>query len=150
MNFTRALLRESAALFGPAEAAYYGGVTGQLIGMQFYDETKALLGITGDDPVAFARYLAAMAQAQDDRVETEVIGNAVHVRQYGWRVMRGVRDIPDCAFDAWNGLWRGALTAHNRFHVLEVLQRLDYGDDCTEWRIRRRGGGGASSADPSG
>jgi hypothetical protein len=146
MNFTRALLSQSAALFGPAEAAYYGGVTGQLIGMQFYDETRALLGIAGDDAAAFAQYLAAMARAHDDRVEIETVGNAVHVRQYGWRVMRGVRDIPECAFDAWNGLWRGALTAHNRFLVLEVLQRLDYGDECIEWRIRRRA---ASSTDPS-
>ena len=56
----------------------------------------------------------------------------------GWRVMRGHQNIPDCAFDSWNGLWQGALTAHNRFLVLEVLQRMDYGDDCFEWRIRPR------------
>jgi hypothetical protein len=87
-----------------------------------------------------------MARAQGDRAEIETVGEAVHVRHYGWRVMRGARDIPDCAFDAWNGLWRGALAAHNRFLVLEVLQRQDYGDDCWEWRIRRRAAAASSTA----
>ena len=41
-------------------------------------------------------------------------------------------------FDTWNQLWQGALAVHNRFLVLEVLQRQDYGDDCFEWRIRQR------------
>jgi hypothetical protein len=53
--------------------------------------------------------------------------------------MRGQTNIPDAAFDAWNGLWQGALLAHNRFLVLEVLNRMDYGDDCFCWRIRERG-----------
>ena len=28
---------------------------------------------------------------------------------------------------------------HNRFLVLEVRRRLDYGDGAFEWRIRARG-----------
>jgi len=138
MNFTRALLGESATLYGPADATHYGNVTGKLIGMQFYDETRALLGLTGDTAADFAAYLATMAEAQGDRVEVEIAGDAMLVRQYGWRVMRGRENLHDCAFDSWNGLWQGALMAHNRFLVLEVLQRMDYGDECFEWRIRRR------------
>ena len=53
-------------------------------------------------------------------------------------MMRGRKNLAIAAFDAWNGLWEGALSAHNRFLCLEVLQRLDYGDDCFEWRIRPR------------
>lgn len=138
MNFTRALLTESAALFGPAEATHFGNITGMLIGMQYYEETAKTLGISGNDAAAFGAYLVAMAAAQDDRVEIETQGDIVLVRQYGWRVMRGHENIPDSAFDSWNGLWQGALAAHNRFLVLEVLQRMDYGDDCFEWRIRSR------------
>jgi hypothetical protein len=66
-------------------------------------------------------------------------GDAVLVRQYGWRVMRGCDKLHDCTFEGWNGLWQGALMTHNRFLVLEVLRRMDYGDDCFEWRIRQRG-----------
>jgi hypothetical protein len=140
MNFTRALLGESAALYGPADAAYYGNVTGKLIGMQFYQETRELLGLAGGDtPADFAAYLAAMAQAQGDRAEVAQAGDAVLVRQYGWRVMRGCDKLHDCTFEGWNGLWQGALMTHNRFLVLEVLRRMDYGDDCFEWRIRQRG-----------
>ena len=139
MNFTKTVLAESAAEFGPTEAAQLGNLTGRLIGMQYFNETADMLGIEDDHPAAFGRYLTLMAEAQDDPVEIEEKGGAVHVRQSGWRLMRGCENISSSAFEAWNGLWQGALLAHNRFLALEVLQRMDYGDDCFEWRIRERG-----------
>lgn len=53
--------------------------------------------------------------------------------------MRGLRDLSPAVFEAWNGLIEGALAVHNRFLVLEVLRRLDYGDEVFEWRVRPRG-----------
>jgi len=138
MNFTRTILGESAALFGPAEAAYFGRVTGQLIGMQSYDDLKAGFDVEGEDAAAFGRLLVDLGRAQDDPVEMEETADAVIVRQSGWRLMRGFSNIPDCAFEAWNGLWEGALTVHNRFLMLDVSQRMDRGDPCFEWRIRWR------------
>jgi hypothetical protein len=140
MNFTKTSLSVASALFGPAEAAYLGNVAGQLIGMQYYLQTAQALGMDTNDssPAAFATYLCAMARAQDDPVEVNSDGDAVLVRQRAWRLMRGQTNIPDAAFDGWNGLWQGALLAHNRFLVLEVLNRMDYGDDFFCWRIRKR------------
>lgn len=138
MNYVRAILSESAALFGPAEAAYLARVTGQLIGMQYYDRLKAAFGVTDGSATAFGRLLAALGEAQDDRMEVVDHGGEVVVRQSGWRLMRGHANVARSAFDGWNGLWEGAITAHNRFLALEVLRRLDYGDDCFEWRIRER------------
>ncbi|MEX1036476.1 MAG: hypothetical protein WDZ54_11000 [Sneathiella sp.] len=138
MEYVKNSLIELAALFGPAEATYYGGITAQLIGKQYYRQTADTLGITGDDARAFAQYLAGMIDGHDDEVEIETKGDAIHIRQSGWRLMRGTGPHPASVFEAWNQLWQGALSVHNRFLVLEVLQRQDYGDDCFEWRIRKR------------
>jgi len=138
MNYTRSILSESAALFGPAEAAYLGRVTGQLIGLQYFDRIKSAFEVKDTSARAFAAFLAAVGASQDDRTEIRDDPDGVLVRQYGWRLMRGHKSVPHCAFEAWNGLWEGALTAHNRFLVLEPLKRMDYGDDCFEWRIRER------------
>ena len=60
------------------------------------------------------------------------------VRRAGWRLMRGLEPLSPAVFEAWNGLLEGALAVHDRFLVLEVLSRLDWGDDAFVWRIRRR------------
>lgn len=138
MEYAKNALIELAAQFGPMDATVYGGITAQLIGKQFYRKTADLLGITGDSPEDFARYLTRMAIGHDDEAEWEAKGNAVHVRQKGWRLMRGAEAQPASVFDSWNQLWQGALAVHNRALVLEVQQRQDYGDDCFEWRIRKR------------
>jgi hypothetical protein len=138
IQYVRSILPALLETAGPAETRHLGGVTGQLIGMQYYRQTSALLGISGDGPEAFAAYLTATGRAQDDEVEWTRDGDAVVVRQRTWRVMRGLRDLHPAAFDAWNGLWEGALAAHNRRLVLTVPRRLDWGDACFEWRIRER------------
>ncbi|TNE35111.1 MAG: hypothetical protein EP348_09670 [Alphaproteobacteria bacterium] len=138
MEYVKNSLIEMAKLFGPMEAAFLGGMTAQLIGKQLYRDTAQLLGITGDSAADFGAFLAALINGHDDEVEVEEKGNAVHVRQKGWRLMRGTGPQPASVFETWNQLWHGALAVHNRFLVLEVMQRQDYGDDCFEWRIRLR------------
>ena len=61
----------------------------------------------------------------------------------GWKLMRGVElgddDRALAAFDAWNGLWLGALAASDRFCTLET-RRMRNADDWTiEWRVRTSG-----------
>ena len=138
MEYVKNFLIEMARLFGPGDASYLGGFTAQLIGKQYYQEMATAVGVNGNDAASFAQFLAAMAEGHDDKVEVEQIDDGVIVRQYGWRLMRGVEAPASSVFDGWNGLWQGALSVHNRFLVLEVLQRMDFGDDCFEWRIRPR------------
>lgn len=142
MEYIRTMLPRMAELFGPADAAALGNVAGKLIGMQHYAETAAILGMAeGGGAAGFARWLCAMAEGQGDAAEWSQEGDAVLVRQRGWRLMSGLGALPASVFDAWNGLWQGALSVHDRFLVLEVLQRIDYGDPCFEWRIRPKGRG---------
>ncbi len=52
--------------------------------------------------------------------------------------MRGLEPLSPAVFEAWNGLLEGALAVHDRFLLLEVTSRLDWGDAAFVWRIRRR------------
>ncbi len=139
MEYIKTSLPQLIALFGPAEGGHLGNIAGQLVAKQFYHQTADLLGIAGDDAGAFGAFMQAMAESQGDNAEVSPDGDGVRVRQSGWRLMNGRRDLAPAVFDAWNGLWQGALSSHNRFLAIEVLRRIDYGDDHFEWRIRPRG-----------
>ena len=150
MQYIRSGLPQLAEVFGPAEAGHLGRVTGRLIGAQLYHETAALLGTAGAGPEAFAAWLVALAKAEGDDARFEHDGKAVLVRRTGWRLMRGIGSFPGAPdahqhprvspaiFEAWNGLFEGALAVHDRFLILEAIQRIDWGDAEIVWRIRSR------------
>jgi hypothetical protein len=106
--------------------------------MQFLDECAARLGMTDVmSPTGFAAFLAAMQTAQGE----DVILDGPRITQRGWKLMRGIDLGGDesalAAFDAWNGLWAGALAAGDRFLQLETRRARDDGGDWTiEWRVR--------------
>ena len=130
-----------AEVFGPAEASHLGRVTGRLIGAQLYRETAMLLGTPGEGTSAagFAEWLAALARAEGDTAEVVDNDAATLVGRNGWRLMRGLGPLSPAIFEAWNGLFEGALAVHDRFLALEVIERIDYGDLRITWRIRRMG-----------
>ena len=147
MEYVRSGLPRLAEVFGPAEAAHLGRVTGQLVGAQMYHATAAGLDVAGNDLAAFGRWLVAWAHAEGDTAVLEVepgsasgrdVGSIL-VRRTGWRLMRGIDHLPSSVFEGWNGLVEGALAVHNRFLVLEVGRRIDWGDGDIVWRIRPRG-----------
>jgi len=115
-----------------------GGITGRLIGMQYYAETAPLLGVTAPTAAQFAAYLVAFGDAQGDTVRATAAGDAWIVTQTSWRLMEGVAPLHPAVFDAWNALWEGALAVHDRRLALVVERRLDWGDDAFVWRVRPR------------
>ena len=139
MDFIRSMLPKMTELFGPSDASFLGRITGQLIGMQYYDEIAALLGIEDDSPQSFAKFMGALAEAQGDHFGWHEEKGCVVLHQTGWRLMTGLAPLHGTVFEAWNGLWEGALMVHNRFCSIEVLERMDYGDSRFTWRIRTRG-----------
>ena len=66
MEYIRSGLPRLAEIFGPAEAAHLGRVTGRLVGAQFYKETAALLGVTQGGADEFGRYMAGLAAGEGD------------------------------------------------------------------------------------
>jgi len=135
MDYIRSMLPELLALVGPVVGGQLAEIAGRQIGMQFYDTTARILGVSGDSIEDFSQYLAAMSRGQGDDPEWAVEDGRGHLWQPGWRLMDGV-SVPPQAFDAWTGLWRGALAVHNRRLQLDVGQRRDAGDPYWEWVIR--------------
>ena len=144
MEYVRSALPELGAAFGAADARYLGGITGRLIGMQYYAQTAELLDVPSCDASGFATYLTRMGEAQGDQVRWDADGDDAVVEQKTWRLMAGLSPVPDAAFDAWNELWVGALSVHNRRLTLDVERRLDRGDGAIRWRIRGRRTGAPS------
>jgi hypothetical protein len=142
MEYIRSGLPRLVEQLGPAEAAHLGPVTGRLIGAQHYQETAKALGIEGDSPEAFADLMVRLAEGEGDAADRHGTGGAAIVRRTSWRLTRGLPPLSPAVFEAWNGLLEGLLSVHNRFLVLETMERLDQGDGSFTWRIRRSGLGG--------
>ncbi|WBY01335.1 hypothetical protein PE066_18005 [Ramlibacter tataouinensis] len=147
MEYVRTALPELIALHGPHEAEYLGGITARLIGMQFYSETAAAFGVPDHgDAGDFARFMVMLARAQGDSAELVESPQGVGVRQTSWKLMAGLPSLHGAAFQMWNQLLEGALSAHNRRLQLELTRRRDLGDEAFEWRIARRLRGSLASA----
>lgn len=112
MEYVRSLLPTMLSMFGPEETRAHLGHAARLIGMQLYDETATRLETGDKSPESFAHYLGALAAAQGEAVEISV-GSSVTLRQSGWRLMEGI-EVDEAGFAAWNELWVGALSVHNR------------------------------------
>lgn len=132
--YVRTAIPAAIDLFGPDDAVALLGLAGRLVGMQFYHQTAAGLGLVPGDG-DFRRFMLALAAAQDDPA---ALDGADGVRQSGWRVLRGVAGLHRAAFACWNGLLEGALAAHDRRLELRVEARQDLGDPAFVWRIVRR------------
>jgi hypothetical protein len=139
MDYVRTLVPEAIQLFGAELAGHLLGLSGRLIGMQFYSQTAAALDVGYEPtPLGFARFMLALAAAQGDHARLIEHGSVCGVVCDGWRTMKGIRDLHPAAFDALNSLLEGALMAHNRHLALRVMGRRDLGDPAFEWHIVER------------
>jgi len=142
MDYIRSMLPELVDLFGAECGGALGRHCGRLIGMQTYDETACLLGTAGHGAAEFGEYLTRLGHGQDDEVAWEPAGpETVLIRQRTWRLMAGVEPLLPGLFDAWNGLWEGALAVHNRHLQLSVIRRPDLANGAIEWMVKRRADG---------
>ena len=132
IEYVRSALPELVGLFGPAEARFLAGRSAYLVGLQFGEEVKAMLGI-GAGAAGFAELFRRLAVAQGDAVEIAAEGAGLLVRQRGWRLQPDPVDGED-GFLAWNGLWEGALAAHDRRLRWQLVSRSG-GESL--WRIER-------------
>ena len=137
MTYGRTMLGELVDLFGADETRRLGGITGRLIGMQHYAEIADLLGIADRTLPAFGDYLAQLGAAQGDDATWAAEDDAVVIRQASWRLMGDAHTLSPAIFDAWNELWAGALSVHDRRARLRVEQRPGDAGARIMWRIDR-------------
>jgi hypothetical protein len=131
MEYVRSMMPVMLELFGPDETLAIVGRAARLIGLQFYEETAAMLAISEDTAESFGAYFKALAEAQGESIELSASGGTVTLVQKGWRLMDNVSLSSDVAFHAWNALWQGALAAHNRRLKVET----EHTPAQTVWRI---------------
>jgi len=139
MEYVRTLMPVLQDLVGPDEMRRVLGHAARLIGMQFYDETSALLGVPAGGATGFADYLGRLARAQGETVDVDASGGVAVVRQTGWRLGAGLAPLHPAAFEAWSELWQGALSVHDRRLRLEIARSSRAGQDMIEWRIGEKG-----------
>lgn len=136
MEYARTGLPRLAETFGPAEASHLGRVTGQLIGAQSYKALAAAAGVGSRDAEGFARLIAWVAGVEGDKAEVaKTAQGGVEVARSGWRLMRGIDALSPAIFEAWNGLFEGLLSVHNRHLRMTVVSRMDLGDAVFVWRV---------------
>lgn len=130
MEYVRSLLPATQELFGAREGSALVARTAKLIGLQFYEDTAALLGIAPGGAENFARYLEILAAALGENVTR----SGAELSQTGWRLMKDVTLADDdAAFAAWNGLWEGALAAHDRHLKLHTSRK----GENIHWRVTK-------------
>jgi hypothetical protein len=135
MDFVRGMLAELAGLLGEARTAEIAGRAARQIGMQYYDATRALLGLSGQGPSAFAEYFCRMARAMGDDPVLRQDAGAIVVEMAGLRLLDGLERPSPAIFTAWNGLWEGTCAVHDPRLALAVECRADKGDRKWRWRI---------------
>ncbi|HEV2551024.1 MAG TPA: hypothetical protein VGU20_27175 [Stellaceae bacterium] len=121
MEYIRTMLTEALDVMGPREAKHLIGGAAYLVGLQFYDECRRLLGRDGNDAESFAAFFRGIAQGQGDDAAVERSGADIVITQQGWRLARGLSPPHQRAAEIWNELWRGCLAAH---------------DPTLRWRLR--------------
>lgn len=135
MEYARSALIVALEMMGPDDALWLVGGAAKRVGMHFFDECRAILGQTAPGAEGFAEFFAAMAQAEGDEARIERgPDDSLRVLRHGWRLMDGTPARAP-AFAVWNELWRGCLSAHDRF--------LDWsgapaGPDAFVFHIHRR------------
>ncbi len=138
MEYIKTGLTQMLALLGPDETRAIVGNTAGLIGRQFYRGLQETLGLGQADESAhgFAEFMKRFAAGQDDDVETMSDGDGVVIGWTGWRLMRGLTNLHPAAFEAWLGLFTGALAVHNRFLRLDLLDAAGLGEGSLKARLK--------------
>jgi hypothetical protein len=147
MQYIRTALPVAVNLWGPQEAIDLLGLTGRLIGMQFFHETASRLGLSPADPAhasgqsadtsaaAFGEFMSRLISAQGDRCEVQHNGEQVRVFQPGWALMDDLEQPHPSIATAFNGLLEGALAAHNHRLSLQTIVHRHQGRFEFEWLI---------------
>lgn len=140
MEYLRTALPVAVGLLGDDGAERVIGLAMRQVGMQHHRDAAATLGLPPDGGAAgFARFLEAMARGQGDAAVVRTDGEALVVEQSGPRLLAGVGLARDAAIGAWQGLWEGALAAHDRRLGLHGAILSDVRGERVAWTIAPRG-----------
>ena len=116
MEYVRTAAPVAVQLFGPEDAGYLLRLTGKLIGMQYFDEIARGFGAARGDAKAFAEFLSALFEAQDDVAEK----GASEITQRTWKLMEGIPDYHPACANVLQGLIEGLAAGCGRRIAVEM------------------------------
>jgi len=122
VEFVRNSLIELMKVIGKEEALKLGCRAGKLIGLQYYQETREIVGVDDGDLYSAVEYLQRMFAGMGDTVE---INAAEDQSQYQilHSNLRIVRDLEaeerDIVLSCWQEIWRGAMSSCRQLKQLQ-------------------------------
>lgn len=123
LDYLRNGLPELANVIGREAAGVLGGRSARLIGLQYFQETAAMIDAADGDLDDAAIYLASMFQGMGDNVTVEARNDSFELRQEGIRAIRDLSsDDAALVFDCWSELWRGAVSSQRVIKQLDVVR----------------------------
>jgi hypothetical protein len=134
MEYVRTAAPVMVQLFGPEDAGYLLHLTGKLIGMQYFDEVAAALGMDRGGAREFASFLNALFTAQDDVAETSRSEGTFEIRQQSWKLMDDVADYHRAGAKVLEGLFEGLAAGCGR-HIGVHLHPTTGGRPQLVWTV---------------
>jgi hypothetical protein len=121
LDYIRNGLTTLASVIGEAECRKLAGRAARLIGLQYFQETAAMVGAVDGGLTDAADYLAAMFRGMGDEVFVHRGDQGIDLQQTGLRVIRGLPDDEaTLVFDCWAELWRGTASSQRQLKTLDV------------------------------
>ena len=134
MEYVRTAAPVMVQLFGPEVACDLLHLTGKLIGMQYFDEVASHLATDKGSVGAFASFLRALLEAQDDSVDLSGSDGAFEIRQRTWKLMSDVADYHPACAGVLQGLYEGLAAGCGR-HIAVTLKAPATGGAPLVWSI---------------
>lgn len=114
IDYIRNGVTELAGVIGEDETRELAGRAARLIGLQYFAETREMIGAVDGSAADAAEYLTGMFTGLGDDAEIDVFADRREARvvQKGLRVLRGLEgDERGLLLQCWCQLWAGALAS---------------------------------------
>ncbi|MDD9889643.1 MAG: hypothetical protein OXU66_05270 [Gammaproteobacteria bacterium] len=134
IEFIRNSLIELMGLIGRAEAQALGSRAARLIGLQYFQETREMIGAQDGDLQSAVEYLEKMFRGMGDKIElvTATDGIKIGLIHSNLRIVRSLEgEERDLIFSCWQQLWHGAMSS---FRVPKQLQ-WEASDNRIRWTV---------------
>ena len=134
VEFIRNSLIQLMEVIGQEEAQVLGGRAARLIGLQYFQETREIVGTDDGDTASAVQYLCRMFQGMGDSVEIveATADGETKLIHSNLRIVRELDSVQcDLVLSCWQQIWQGSLAS---FRQLKQL-RCEHQDDNITWTV---------------
>ncbi len=133
MEFIRNGLIELQGVIGEVPTTELGGKAARLIGLQYFAQTRELIGTEDGDLASAGDYLVRMFAGLGDESIVERNGSTLRIIQSGLRITRGLEPKSRATvLTIWKELWLGALASFQQMKHAKV----EINEDTIVWTIK--------------